>query len=95
VGLVAGVGVGVAATVSACQKTMLHLRAHSFSVNPKLMTKLSTIPNHQLSIACGVCKHHMLLEIANRITVVGSDTTAHEARQRAGSHNSGVEGDNT
>ena len=70
VGLVAGVG--VAATVTACQKKMLHLRAHSFSVNPKLMTKLSTIPNHQLSIACGVCKHHMLLEIANRIAVVGA-----------------------
>ena len=92
-GLVAGVG--VAATVYACQKTMLHLRAYSFSVNPKLMTKLSTISNHQLSIACGICKHHMRLEIANRIAVVGGDTTAHEARQRAESHNSGVKGDNT
>jgi len=72
VGLVAGVG--VAATVSACQKTMLHLRAYSFSVNPKLMTKLSTISNGQLSIACGIFKHHMLLEIANRIAVVGGAT---------------------
>jgi len=42
------------------------------------MTKLSTIPQHQLSITCGLCKHHTLLEVANLIAVVGGDTTAHE-----------------
>ena len=47
------------------------------------MTKLSTIPQHQLSITCGLCKHHKLLEVANLIAIVGSDTTAHEVRQRA------------
>jgi len=46
------------------------------------MTKLSTIPQHQLSITCGLCKHHTMLEVANLITVVGGDTTAHEVRQR-------------
>ena len=35
------------------------------------MTKLSTIPQHQLSITCGLCKHHTLLEVANLIAVVG------------------------
>ena len=29
------------------------------------MAKLSTIPQHQLSITCGLCKHHTLLEVAN------------------------------
>ena len=47
------------------------------------MTKLSTIPQHQLSITCGLCKHHTMLEVANLIAVVGGDTTAHEVRQRA------------
>ena len=46
------------------------------------MTKLSTIPQHQLSITCGLCKHHTLLEVANLIAVVGGDTTAHEVRQK-------------
>jgi len=40
-----------------------------------LMTKLSTIPQHQLSITCGLCKHHTMLEVANLIAVVGGDTT--------------------
>ena len=47
------------------------------------MTKLSTIPQHQLSITCGLCKHHTMLEVANLIAVVGGDTTAHEVRQRS------------
>jgi len=59
------------------------------------MTKLSTIPQHQLSITCGLCKHHTLLEVANLIAVVGGDTTAHEVRQRARCHNCGVKGNNT
>ncbi len=40
------------------------------------MTKLSTIPQHQLSITCGLRKHHTMLEVANLIAVVGGDTTA-------------------
>ena len=59
------------------------------------MTKLSTIPQHQLSITCGLCKHHTMLEVANLIAVVGGDTTAHEVRQRARCNNCGVKGKNT
>ena len=59
------------------------------------MTKLSTIPGHTLSITCGVCKHHSMLEVANLMLVVGVDTTAHEVRQRARYHNCGVKGNNT
>ena len=60
------------------------------------MTRLSTIPQHQLSITCGLCKHHTLLEVANLIAVVvGGDTTAHEVRQRARCNNCGVKGNNT
>ena len=29
------------------------------------MTKLSAIPQHHMSITCGFCKHHTLLEVAN------------------------------
>jgi hypothetical protein len=46
------------------------------------MTKLSTIPDHTLSITCGLCKHHSMLEVANLMLVVGGDATAHEVRQR-------------
>jgi len=53
------------------------------------MTKLSTIPQHELSITCGLCKHHTMLEVANLIAIVGGDTTAHEVRQRARCHNCG------
>jgi len=58
------------------------------------MTKLSTIPQHELSITCGLCKHHTLLEVTNLIAVVGGDIdiTAHELGQRARCHNCGVEG---
>ena len=59
------------------------------------MTKLSTIPKHQLSITCDLCKHHTLLKVVNLIAVVGGDTTAHEVRQRARCHNCGVTGNNT
>ena len=59
------------------------------------MTKLSTIPQHQLSITCGLCKHHTMPEVANLIAVVGGDTTAHEVRQRARCPNCGVKGNNT
>ena len=59
------------------------------------MTKLSTIPQHQLSMTCGLCKHHTMLEVADLIAVVGGDTTAHEVRQRAKCNNCGVKGNNT
>ncbi len=59
------------------------------------MTKLSTIPDHTLSITCGVCKHHSMLEVANLILVVGGDATAHEVRPRARCHSCGVKGNNT
>ena len=58
------------------------------------MTKLSTISGHQLSITCGLCKHHTLLEVANLIAVLGGNTTAHEVRKRARCHNCGVKGNN-
>ena len=50
---------------------------------------------NQLSITCGLCKHHTMLEVANLIAVVGGDTTAHEVRQRARCNNCGVKGNNT
>ena len=59
------------------------------------ITKLSTIPQRQFGITCGLCKHHKLLEVANLIEVVGGDTTAHEVRQRARCNNCGVMGNNT
>ena len=59
------------------------------------VTNLSTIPQHQLSITCGLCKHHTMLEVANLIAVVGGDTTAHEVRQRARCQKCGVKGNNT
>jgi len=59
------------------------------------MTKLSTISKHRLGITCGLCKHHMMLEVSNLIAVVGGETTAHEVRQRARCHNCGVQGNNT
>jgi hypothetical protein len=58
------------------------------------MTKLSTIPQHTLSITCGVCKHHSMLEVANLILVVGGDATAHGVRQRARCNNCGEKDNN-
>ena len=59
------------------------------------MTKLSNIPKHQLSITCGLCKHHTMLEVANLVAVVVGDTTAHEVRQWARCRNCGVKGNDT
>ena len=42
------------------------------------MIKLSTIPDHTLSITRGLCKHHTMLEVANLIAVVGGDTRAYD-----------------
>ncbi len=59
------------------------------------MTKLNTIPQHQLSITCGVCKHHSMLEVANLILVVGGDATAHDVRQRYSCPKCRAKGNNT
>ena len=59
------------------------------------MTKLSTLPQHQLSITFSLCKHHKMLEVAILIAFAGGDTTAHEVCQRARCHNCGVKGNNT
>ena len=47
------------------------------------MNKLSSLPDHTISITCGLCKHHTMLEVANLIAVVGGDTTAHEVRSES------------
>ena len=60
-----------------------------------VMTKLSSIPDHQLSITCGLYKHHSMLEVANFITVVGEDATAHDVRQHDSCPNCKARGNNT
>ena len=59
------------------------------------MTSLSSIPDHQLSITCGLCKHHSILEVANLIAVVGEDATAHDVRQRYSCPKCKAKGNNT
>ena len=59
------------------------------------MTKLSSIPDHQLSITCGLCKHHSMLEVANLIAVVGEDATAHDVRPRYSCPKCKAKGNNT
>ena len=59
------------------------------------MTKLYAIPDHQLSITCGFCKHHSMLEAANLILVVGGDATAHDVRQRYSCQKCKAKGNNT
>ena len=59
------------------------------------MTSLSSIPDHQLSITCGLWKHHSLLEVANLIAVVGEDATAHDVRQRYSCPKCKAKGNNT
>ena len=59
------------------------------------MTKLSTILDHTLSITCGICKHHSMLEVANLILVVGGDTTAHDVRQKFCCQKCKAKGNNT
>ena len=58
----------------------MHLCNHKGCINSG-MTSVSSIPDHQLSITCGLCKHHSMLEVANLIGV-GEDATAHDVRQR-------------
>ena len=59
------------------------------------MTKLSTTSDHTLSITCGVCKHHTMLEVANLIAIVGGDATAHDVRQRYTCPKCRAKGNNT
>ena len=59
------------------------------------MTKLNTIPDHTLSITCGLCKHYSMLEVANLILVVGGDATAYEVRQRYSCPKCRAKGNNT
>jgi len=59
------------------------------------MTQLKMIPDHTLSITCGLCKHHSMLEVANLILVVGGDTTAHDVRQRYSCQKCRAKGNNT
>ena len=58
------------------------------------MTSLSSIIDHQLSITCGLCKHHAMLEVADLI-VVGEDETAHDVRQRYSCPKCKTKGNNT
>lgn len=59
------------------------------------MTKLSTIPQHQLSITCGLYTHHPMLEVANLIAVVGEHAAAHEVRQSYSCPKCKAKGNNT
>ena len=59
------------------------------------MTELSLIPDRQLSITCGLCKHRSTLEIANLIAVVYEDATAHGVRQRYSCPKCKTKGNNT
>ena len=60
-----------------------------------VMTSLSSISDHQLSINCGLCKHHSMLEVANLIAVVGEDATAHDVRQSYSCPKCKAKGNNT
>ena len=44
--------------------------------------KLETIANSKISITCGACKNHAVLEVVNLISVLGEDATTHDVRQR-------------
>ena len=59
------------------------------------MTQLKMIPDHTLSITCGLCKHHSMLEVANLILVVGGGATAHDVRQRYSCPKCRAKGNNT
>ena len=59
------------------------------------MTQLKMIPDHTLSITCGLCKHHSMLEVANLILVVGEDATVHDLRKKFRCKQCKVKGENT
>ena len=59
------------------------------------MTQLKMIPDHTLSITCGSCKHHSMLEVANLILVVGEEATVHDVRKRFRCKQCNIKGENT
>ena len=59
------------------------------------MTQLKMIPDHTLSITCGLCKHHSMLEVANLILVVGEEATVHDVRKKFRCKQCNVKGENT
>ena len=59
------------------------------------MTQLKMIPDHHMSITCGLCKHHSMLEVANLILVVGKFATVHDVRKRFRCKQCNVKGQNT
>ena len=59
------------------------------------MTQLKMIPDHHMSITCGLCKHHSMLEVANLILVVGEDATVHDVRKKFRCKQCNVKGENT
>jgi len=59
------------------------------------MTQLKMIPDQHMSITCGLCKHHSMLEVANLILVVGEDATAHDVRKRYSCPKCKAKGENT
>ena len=59
------------------------------------MTQLKMIPDHHMSITCGLCKHHSMLEVANLILVVGHCATVHDVRKRFRCKQCNVKGQNT
>jgi len=48
-----------------------------------------------MSITCGLCKHHSMLEVANLIAVVGGDATVHDVRQKFRCQKCKAKGNNT
>ena len=52
-------------------------------------------PSHTLSITCGLCKHHSMLEVVDRILVVSPNTTAYDVRQKFCCQKCKVKGNNT
>ena len=59
------------------------------------MTQLKMIPDHTLSITCGLCKHHSMLEVANLILVVGEEATVGDVRKKFRCKHCKVKGENT
>ena len=53
------------------------------------------IPDHTLSITCGLCKHHSMLEVANLILVVGAEATVHDVRKKFRCKQCNIKGENT
>jgi|TARA_B100000768_G_scaffold84912_1_gene80294 hypothetical protein len=59
------------------------------------MTQLKMIPDHTLSITCGLCKHHSMLEVANLILVVGAEATVHDVSKKFRCKQCKAKGENT